>query len=97
MGNKADLEKERKVPLKDGASLAEKNDYMFKETSCVKNENVAGAFETLIEITNMEKINNNNNNIKEETIKIEKNTIDEKKKTSECSIINYFSSFFENK
>ena len=58
MGNKADLQKERKVPPEDGASLAQKNDYMFKETSCVKNENVAGAFETLIEITNIESKNN---------------------------------------
>jgi len=95
LGNKADLEKERKVPLKDGTALAEKNEYMFKESSCVKNENVADAFETLIEITNLEK-KNNNNNTQEETIKIE-NTKDEEKKTSGCSIINYFSSFFEKK
>ena len=96
LGNKADLQKERKVPPEDGASLALNNDYMFKETSCVKNENVADAFETLIEITNLEK-KNNNNNTQEETIRIENNTQDEEKKTSGCSIINYFSSFFEKK
>ena len=96
MGNKADLQKKRKVPPEDGASLALNNDYMFKETSCVKNENVADAFESLIEITNLEK-KNNNNNTQEETIRIENNTQDEEKKTSGCSIINYFSSFFEKK
>ncbi len=88
MGNKADLEKERKVPLKDGTALAEKNEYMFKESSCVKNENVADAFETLIEITNLEKKNNKNNDssdgiTKEENIKIENKTKDEKP-TSGC-------------
>ena len=88
MGNKADLQKERKVPPEDGASLAQENDYMFKETSCVKNENVADAFETLIEITNLEKKNNKNNDssdgiTKEENIKIENKTKDEKP-TSGC-------------
>ncbi len=88
MGNKADLQKERKVPPEDGASLAQKNDYMFKETSCVKNENVADAFESLIEITNLEKKNNKNNDssddiTKEENIKIENKTKDEKP-TSGC-------------
>ena len=43
------------------------NDYIFMETSCFKNENVADAFETLIEITNIEakknKSNTPNNNI----------------------------------
>ena len=55
LGNKADLEKKRKVSSEEGASLAQNNDYMFKEISCAKNENVADAFETLIEITNLEK------------------------------------------
>ena len=89
LGNKADLQNGRKVRPEEGASLAVNNDYMFKETSCVKNENVADAFETLIEITNLEKKNNNNNDsnddiTKEETIKIEDDTKDEKPKKSGC-------------
>ncbi len=34
-----------------GANYAAENDFMFIETSCLKNENVAGGFETLIELT----------------------------------------------
>ena len=89
LGNKTDLEKGRKVPIEEGTSLALNNDYLFKESSCVKNENVAGPFETLIEITNLEKKKNKNNdsnddNTKEETIKIEDDTKDEKPKKSGC-------------
>ena len=66
LGNKTDLEGEgkREVKSKEGADLAEKNDYIFMETSCLKNTNVADAFETLIEDTNIEakKHGNNNNN-----------------------------------
>ena len=42
-----------------GARLALENRYIFMETSCFKNKNVADAFQTLIEITNREyRINN---------------------------------------
>ena len=76
LGNKTDLENERKISPEEGANFALKNNYIFMETSCLKNTNVADAFETLIEITNREEIkkkeekifeegeNNNNNNIK---------------------------------
>ena len=52
VGNKADLEKERKVSNEDGAKFAKENKYYFKETSCEKNFNVADAFETIIIMTN---------------------------------------------
>ena len=50
MGNKADKENEREVTLEEGAALAVEHKFKFKETLCVKNENVADAFEALIEM-----------------------------------------------
>ncbi len=54
LGNKTDLEDQREVPPEDGASFCLENDYLFMETSCLNNSNVADAFETLIEITHIE-------------------------------------------
>ena len=54
LGNKTDLEDKRQVSSEEGANLALVNNYIFLETSCLKNKNVADAFETLIEITNRE-------------------------------------------
>ena len=54
LGNKTDLEDKRQVSPEEGANLALLNNYIFLETSCLKNKNVADAFETLIEITNRE-------------------------------------------
>ena len=60
LGNKTDLESQRKVSAEDAASFALKNEYIFMETSCLKNDNVANAFEALIEITNIEAKKNKN-------------------------------------
>ena len=49
LGNKADKEGEREVTLNEGVELASKEKYEFKESSCVHNQNVAGAFEYLVE------------------------------------------------
>ena len=54
LGNKTDLEDERKVPQEEGIALALSHNYKFKETSCMKNENVADSFEALIELWNVE-------------------------------------------
>ncbi len=56
IGNKTDLdkEKEREVSIEEGTNLAEKHGFIFKETSCVDNCNVADAFATIIEMTNTE-------------------------------------------
>lgn len=54
MGNKTDLENKREVKSEEAALLAAENGYFFSESSCVKNENVADAFLTLIEHTNIE-------------------------------------------
>ena len=61
LGNKTDLEDQRKVQPEEGAGLALENDYIFMETSCLKNANVSDAFETLIEITNIESKKNKDN------------------------------------
>jgi small GTP-binding protein len=49
LGNKADLENERQVSIQEGVDLALKEKFEFKESSCLQNKNVAGAFESLIE------------------------------------------------
>ena len=56
IGNKTDLDKdkEREVSIEEGTNLAEKHGFIFKETSCVDNYNVADAFATIIEMTNSE-------------------------------------------
>ena len=54
LGNKTDLEDQRKVSSEEGAGFSLENDYIFMETSCLQNKNVASAFETLIELTNRE-------------------------------------------
>ena len=54
LGNKSDLEAQRQVKSEEGAGFALENDYIFMETSCLKNTNVSNAFETLIELTNIE-------------------------------------------
>ena len=65
LGNKTDLEKDRKISKEKGLELAEKYKFFFMETSCVKNHNVADAFETLIIKTNTEMIKNEQLNLNE--------------------------------
>ena len=76
LGNKTDLEDKRKVQPEEGAGLALENDYIFMETSCLKNTNVSDAFETLIEITNIESKKNKDSRkglqLKKENIKRKK-------------------------
>ena len=54
LGNKTDIEDERQIPQEEGIALALSHNYKFKETSCLKNENVADSFEALIELWNVE-------------------------------------------
>ena len=54
LGNKTDLEDQRKIPAEEGIEFCTKNEYTFLETSCLKNQKVADAFETLIEIAHRE-------------------------------------------
>ena len=54
LGNKADKKNLREIKTEEGIKLAVQEHYRFKETSCLKNENVADAFEALIEMWNIE-------------------------------------------
>ena len=65
LGNKADLPN-REVQTEEGIALALQEKYKFKETSCAKNENVADAFEALIEMWNIENHNNNTDDSSQE-------------------------------
>ena len=65
LGNKTDLEDQREVSQEEAIDLSIKEEYIYKETSCLRNENVADAFETIIEMWNIHnKKNNNQNTIK---------------------------------
>ena len=84
LGNKTDLEEERKVSPEEGANFAAENGYIFLETSCLKNRNVADSFETLIELTYRELEEKNLTNYSENSIKIKKLSKKKKKKKKGC-------------
>ena len=78
LGNKTDLENKRQVTYEEGINLALKENYEFKESSCLQNMNVAGAFENLIERWNFDyhktlKINSDINSKKDSKRKSGKN------------------------
>jgi len=62
LGNKTDLEDQREVSQEEAIDLSIKEEYIYKETSCLRNENVADAFETIIEMWNIHNKKNNNQN-----------------------------------
>ena len=66
IGNKADLEDKREISTEEAANFALENDYIFMETSCLKNENVYEAFELILRLTNI----NLKNGDKTEKIKL---------------------------
>ena len=70
LGNKSDLEDERKISSEEGAQLALENNFLFKETTCLERTNVANAFQTIIEMTNFEM--KRRERLDNETIKINK-------------------------
>ena len=84
LGNKTDLEEDRKVNPKEGANFAAKNGYMFLETSCLKNRNVADSFETLIELIYRELEEKNLTNYSENSIRINNHFKKKKKKKKNC-------------
>ena len=65
LGNKTDLEENRKVSSEEGANLAVENGYTFMETSCLENRNVADSFEALIELTYEKVLEKGKENISE--------------------------------
>ena len=64
LGNKTDLEERREVSFDEGKSLAELNDYIFMEVSCLKNENIKKAMEIAISVGLKDKSNKNTQEIK---------------------------------
>jgi small GTP-binding protein len=82
LGNKTDLENQRQVQPEDGANFCIENGYIFMETSCLKNRNVADAFETLIELANRDALTRKSTQKKE---KITVSKADNKKDKKSCS------------
>ena len=85
LGNKIDKIDERQVSYEEGIDLALKENYEFKESSCLKNKNVAGAFEDLLERWNfqnhkMDKKNMPRKNSGDNIKKKKKKNLDFKKK-----------------
>jgi GTPase SAR1 family protein len=70
LGNKADKEKEREISQEEGITLSLSNNFKFKEASCLKNENVADAFESLIELWNIEYLKNKSIPKKSENVQL---------------------------
>ncbi len=85
LGNKADLEDKREVPSEEGAGFATENDYIFMETSCLKNTNVSDAFATLIELTNIEAKRDPDRKKGKKNKKLDKKKKKEKKNSGCCS------------
>ena len=83
LGNKTDLEDQRQVSSDDGANFAAKNGFMFLETSCISERNVADSFETLIELTYRDVLERKPENTPENRITINKPS--KKKKYGCCS------------
>ena len=81
LGNKTDLDYKRQIPSEEGANFSLENGYIFMETSCLKNKNVADAFQTLIEITNREAIKKKDDNI---TLVLNKKDLKVEKKKKSC-------------
>ena len=62
LGNKTDLEEIRQVTSEEGIDLAKQEQYIFLESSCIRNINVANAFEVLVETWNFKNYKSRNSN-----------------------------------
>ena len=80
LGNKTDLEEQRQVSIDEGANFASNNEFMFMETSCLLNRNVADSFETLIELIYRDVLEKNRENTQENQVTIGKPSIEKKSK-----------------
>ena len=72
LGNKTDLEDERQITSDEGANFAADNGFMFLETSCLLNRNVADSFETLIELTYRDVLERNQTHLTEKPLIIDR-------------------------
>ena len=84
LGNKTDLEEERQVSTEEGSNFAAEKGFMFLETSCLQNRLVADSFETLIELTYRDAIENNLTNLTDKPLTISNKTSKSKKNKSLC-------------
>ena len=85
LGNKIDLKEKREVTQETESNLALKKGFIFMETSCEDNYNVSYAFETLIEMTNKDMIQNGQNGkINSEKAELEGTISKKKKKRGFC-------------
>ena len=88
LGNKNDLENNRKISFQEGDNFAYKNNYIFMEASCLKNENVFEAFGTIIETTFNEIKINEKKEGKEEISKLKNiQTFKNENNRENCNII----------
>ena len=86
LGNKVDLKNDRQISKNEAMNFADKKGFIYKETSCEQNFNVADAFESLIILVHL-------NNIK----KIEGETpcgLTKGRTQSECNFDKKRKSFF---
>ena len=77
IGNKTDLERDRKISFQEGKKLALSNNYFFFETSCLVNKNVFQAFNIIIKCTDKDMDDNARNN----TIVLKKDNIKKRRKS----------------
>ena len=63
IGNKLDLYESEEVSTKEGEDLANLNNLLFSEISCIKNLNVFESFEQLIEASDKDNISKYEENI----------------------------------
>ena len=76
------MEGKREVSLEEGIKLALDEKFKFKETSCLKNENVVDSFEALIELWNIDKKETYRN--RSNSVPLQKN-LNKEKSTKCCS------------
>ena len=81
IGNKCDLEEERKVSKKEGEKKAEENGFLFIETSCKDNINIEKAVNTIVN-----KITDGRIQLKSEnqSIKLDKKKLKKHKRKCKC-------------
>lgn len=84
LGNKTDLEDKREISSDEGAKFAASHGYMFLETSCVVNRNVADSFETLIELAYRDVLERNPNKQQESHFSINESKEEKKVRTGCC-------------
>ena len=82
IGNKCDLEKQRKVAKEDGEKEAKDNGFLFFETSCKDNINIEETINAIVNKVTEGRIQIENN--KRQSIKLEKKKLKKQKRKCKC-------------